>query len=70
MRADDGWRVRGANQPENLRKRAEHYRRLAGAASDPKMRDLYTQMAQLIAERAELARQRRIVLEETPFERK
>jgi hypothetical protein len=70
MRTDDGWRVRSANQPENLRKRAEHYRRLAGAARDPKMRDLYTQMSQLIAERAELAHQRRIFLDDIACDRK
>ena len=42
----------------------------AGAANDPAIRDLYTQMSQLIAERAELARRRRAFLDETVFDRK
>jgi hypothetical protein len=70
MRTDPGTSARRVEQAETLRKRAEHYRRLAGAANDPAIRDLYTQMSQLIAERAELARRRRAFLDETVFDRK
>ena len=54
----------GANHPDALHQRAEHYRRLAGRATDPGIRDLYSQMSQLIAERAELAQRRRAFLED------
>jgi hypothetical protein len=70
MRADESPRERSANHPESLRKRAEHYRRLAGATRDPGVRDLYTQMSQLIDERAELARDRQAFLGEMPLGRK
>jgi hypothetical protein len=66
-----GEREAGANHPDALRQRAEHYRRLAARATDPGIRDLYTQMSQLIAERAELAHRRRaFLLDDSLFARK
>jgi len=66
-----GEREVGASHPDALRQRAEHYRRLAGQETDPGIRDLYMQMSQLIAERADLAHRRRaFLLEDTLLARK
>jgi hypothetical protein len=66
-----GEREVGANHPDALTQRAEHYRGLAGRASDPGISDLYMQMSQLIAERAEFAHRRRaFLLEDAPLARK
>jgi len=66
MAADASLQERSSAHPDNLRKRSEYYGRLARAARDPGMRDLYRQMSELIAERAELARRRRALLDATP----
>jgi hypothetical protein len=68
--ADQDPPERGISHSDALRLRAEHYRRLAGGAIDAGIRDLYTQMSQLIGERAELARKRSQFLDETALGRK
>jgi hypothetical protein len=66
-----GEREVGASHHDTLRQRAEHYRRLAGRTTDPGIRDLYMQMSQLIAERAEFAdRRRTFLLEDARLARK
>ena len=66
MAADAFLRERSSAHPDNLRKRSEYYGRLARAARDPGIRDLYQQMSDLIAERAELARRRQALLDQAP----